>query len=173
MQRICTSLTANGFEVTLAGRKLKNSLPIKTQPYRQRRLSCLINHTFVFYAFFNIRLFSWLLTEKADIVCAIDLDTILACYFASVIKKWKRVYDAHELFTEQKEVMSRQFVYDFWLAIEKYAVPRFPHGYTVNEFIVKELNRRYKVHYGTVMNMPVKTTLPALPPSKENIIIYQ
>jgi glycosyltransferase involved in cell wall biosynthesis len=128
----------------------------------------------VFYAFFNIRLFSWLLTEKADIVCAIDLDTILACYFASKIKGWKRVYDAHELFTEQKEVMSRQFIYDFWLGIEKYAVPRFPEGYTVNEFIVQELNRRYGVHYGTIMNMPVKTALPQLPPpSNENIIIYQ
>ena len=173
MQRICTSLAAHGFEVTLAGRKLKNSQPITSQPYRQRRLSCLVNRSIIFYAFFNIRLFSWLLTEKADIVCAIDLDTILACYFASKIKRWKRVYDAHELFTEQKEIMSRPFVYKLWSLLEKYAVPRFPNGYTVNDFIVKELHRRYGVHYSTVMNMPVKTVLPTLPPSKENIIIYQ
>ncbi len=173
MQRICTSLAAHGFEVTLAGRKLKNSLPVTAQPYRQRRLSCLVNKTIIFYAFFNIRLFSWLLTEQADIICAIDLDTILACYFASKIKGWKRVYDAHELFTEQKEIMSRPFVYKLWLSLEKYAVPRFPHGYTVNEFIVGELNRRYSVRYSTVMNMPVKTVLPTLSPAKENIIIYQ
>ena len=173
MQRICTSLAAHGFQVTLAGRKLKNSKPITTQPFRQRRLSCLVNKTIIFYAFFNIRLFSWLLTEKADIVCAIDLDTILACYFASLIKRWKRVYDAHELFTEQKEIMSRPFVYNLWLLLEKYAVPHFPHGYTVNDFIAKELNRRYGVRYGIIMNMPVKTTLPTLPLSKENIIIYQ
>jgi glycosyltransferase involved in cell wall biosynthesis len=173
MQRICTSLAAHGFEVTLAGRKLKHSRPIIKQPYRQRRLSCIANKSVIFYAFFNIRLFSWLLTEKADIVCAIDLDTILACYFASVIKGWKRVYDAHELFTEQKEIVSRPLVYNLWLLIEKYTVPRFPHGYTVNDFIVKELNRRYGVHYGTIMNMPVKTSLPTILPSKENIIIYQ
>lgn len=173
MHRICTSLAQHGFEVTLAGRKLKNSSPIINQPYRQRRLSCLVNKSIIFYAFFNIRLFSWLLTEKADIVCAIDLDTILPCYFASKIKGWKRVYDAHELFTEQKEIMSRPFVYKLWLALEKYAVPHFRLGYTVNDFIANELNRRYGVHYGTIMNMPVKTTLPLLPPSKENIIIYQ
>ena len=173
MQRICASLTAHGYEVTLAGRKLKHSRPITTQPYRQRRLSCLVNRSVIFYAFFNIRLFSWLLTEKADIVCAIDLDTILACYFASVIKGWKRVYDAHELFTEQKEIMSRPFVYNLWLRLEKFAVPRFPYGYTVNEFIVQELNRRYGVQYSTIMNMPAKTILPTLPPAKENIIIYQ
>ncbi|TKK66730.1 glycosyltransferase family 4 protein [Ilyomonas limi] len=173
MQRICTSLAKHGFEVTLAGRKLKNSKPIITQPYRQRRLSCLVNRSIIFYAFFNIRLFSWLLTEKADIVCAIDLDTILACYFASKIKRWKRVYDAHELFTEQKEIMSRPLVYKLWLMLEKYAVPHFQHGYTVNDFIVKELNRRYGVHYITIKNMPVKTVFPALPSSKENTIIYQ
>lgn len=172
MQRICTSLAAAGFEVTLAGRKLKNSLPLPSQPYRQRRLSCVVNKSIIFYAFYNIRLFSWLLTEKADIICAIDLDTILPCYFASRIKGWKRVYDAHELFTEQKEIMTRPLVYKLWLSIEKYAVPRFPKGYTVNTFIVTELNKRYGVNYSTVMNLPIKKTLTK-PPAKEDFIIYQ
>ncbi len=170
MHRICTTLANNGYEVTLVGRKLKNSLPITTRSYRRRRLYCVINKTIIYYAFYNIRLFSWLLTEKADIICAVDLDTILACYFASLIKKWKRIFDAHELFTEQPEIMVRPFVYKLWLSLEKFAVPKFPDGYTVNGFITKELNRRYGVNYSVVRNMAVKPNSLPKSTSHETVI---
>ena len=45
-----------------------------------------------------------------DAVCAIDLDTILPCYFISILRRKKRMYDAHELFTEMKEIITRPSV---------------------------------------------------------------
>lgn len=125
--------------------------------FQQKRVQCFFNKGFAFYGEYNIRLFFLLLFTKADAFCAIDLDTILPNYFASVIRNKPRLYDAHELFTEQKEIVTRPRVHAIWLAIEKFAVPKFQQGYTVNIFISDELKRRYGVGYGIIRNMPLKT----------------
>lgn len=154
MQRICTSLAQQDFAITLVGRKLKSWQPLTSQVFQQKRLYCIFEKGFAFYAEYNLRLFFYLLFAKANIICAIDLDTILAVYFASVFKGCKRVYDAHELFTEQKEIVTRKFIYKVWLAIEKFAVPKFQYGYTVNIFIAEEFKRRYNVQYKVIRNLP-------------------
>lgn len=156
MQRICTSVAEVGFEVWLIGRKLSASAPLPSFNFRTKRLSCFFNKGFAFYAEYNIRLFFYLLFSKAHCFCAIDLDTIVPVYFVSNLKRTKRVYDAHELFTEQKEIVTRPFVHKFWMAIERFCVPKFNYGYTVNLFIKEELNRRYGVNYGIIRNMPLK-----------------
>ncbi len=154
MQRIAGSLAELGYGVLLVGRRLQDSVPLKTQAFRQKRLGCFFTKGILFYAEYNLRLFIFLLFQKAEIICAIDLDTILPVYFATAIKKQKRVYDAHELFTEQKEIIGRPVIHAIWLAIEQFAVPKFTNGYTVNGFISAELLRRYKVNYAVVRNLP-------------------
>ncbi len=178
MQRICTSLAANGFEVLLVGRKQPNMPALETFNFSQKRISCFCNKGFAFYAEFSLRLFFFLLFTKADVYCAIDLDTILPNYFASAIKGKKRVYDAHELFTEQKEIVTRKRVHQFWLAIEKFAVPKYIHGYTVNFFIKEEFKRRYGMNYEVIRNLPrTDWQLPVgswqQPNSQTPTIIYQ
>lgn len=175
MQRICTSLSKAGYDIQLVGRKMKNSLPLVKQSFSQKRLHCFFQTGILFYAEFNIRLFFWLLFKKTDAVCAIDLDTILPVYFATALRGKKRIYDAHELFTEQKEIITRPAVHRAWLAIERFAVPKFRNGYTVNEFIIDELNRRYRVQYGLVRNLPEYAELPAekLDHKSEKFLIYQ
>jgi glycosyltransferase involved in cell wall biosynthesis len=156
MQRICTSVAETGFEVWLIGRKLSTSTPLPSFNFRTKRLSCFFNKGFAFYAEYNIRLFFYLLFSKAHCLCAIDLDTIVPIYFVSWLKNIKRVYDAHELFTEQKEIVTRPKVHKIWMAIEQFCVPKFKQGYTVNLFIKDELKRRYGVNYSIIRNMPVK-----------------
>ncbi len=174
MQRICTSLAANGFNVLLVGRKLKNSLPAVLQLFQQKRIRCFCNTGFLFYAEYNFRLFWYLLFQRADILCAIDLDTILTCYAVSVFRNKKRVYDAHELFTEQKEIITRKRIHIFWLAVEKFSVPKFTQGYTVNDFIANELKRRYSVQYEVIRNLPVLTPFAeSLRTRDKKFIIYQ
>ncbi len=158
MQRICTSLANNGYDVLLVGRRKKNSLPLQKEPFRQKRLRMFTENGKLFYLEYNLRLFFFLLFAKMDAVCAIDLDTILPCLYISKIRKKQRVYDAHELFTEMKEVVSRPKIHRFWLWVEKKCVPQFTDGYTVNHFIVEELKRRYSVDYSTVRNLPVGNT---------------
>src|SRR5687767_14339563 len=103
MHRICGSLATAGYDVLLIGRKLPGSLIAEKRLFRQKRINCFFNKGFLFYAEYNTRLFFYLLGKKSDAVCAIDLDTIVPCLLVSKIKGWKRVYDAHEYFTELKE----------------------------------------------------------------------
>lgn len=173
MQRICNSLAAAGYDVVLIGRKLPSSPPLIKQRYKQKRLACVFTRGKLMYLEYNLRLFFYLLTINCDCYCAIDLDTILPNYFVSAIKGKKRVYDAHELFTEQKEIISRHYIYQMWVRVEKFAVPAFKNGYTVNGFIAKEFKRRYGVDYAVVRNLPNLNRLQPSFDKPNRFIIYQ
>lgn len=171
MQKICSSMHSWGYDVTLVGRRQKGMKKTE-QPYRQIRLWCPFYSGFLMYASYNTQLFFRLLFLRFDAVCAIDLDTILPCYFNSVLRKKKRVYDAHEYFSELKEIVERPAIYRIWKKIESFAIPRFKNGYTVNDFIAAAFQKRYGVSYRVVRNLPKLQPLPATT-NTEKIIIYQ
>jgi glycosyltransferase involved in cell wall biosynthesis len=157
MIRICTSLAQQGYNITLVRRKLQQSVPLQPHPFKQKRLHCFFTKGVLFYAEYNLRLFFWLLFQQADCICAIDLDTILPCLFVSKLKSTKRVYDAHELFCEMKEVVTRPSRYKIWKSIERFAVPKFNYGYTVCVPIAEEFKKMYGLEYEVVRNVPVKS----------------
>lgn len=173
MKRICHSLSENGYAVTIIGRKRTSSPPLSKENYRQLRLRCRFNSGKLFYAEYNLRLFFCLLIKKADCLCAVDLDTILPCLLVSKLKRIKRVYDAHELFSEMKEVITRKRIKKIWTRIEKFSVPHFRHGYTVSEGIVEEFRRRYGVEYKIIRNVPPLIKHLPLPEKKEQFILYR
>jgi len=172
MIRICTSLANAGYTVTLVGRKMKASLPLAQQPFKQKRLFCFFEKGKLFYAEYNMRLFFYLLFKKMDCIGAIDLDSILPCYFISKIRKIKRVYDAHELFCEMKEIATRPAIYKFWKKIERYTVPKFINGYTVNQPIAEEFKKMYGVNYEVIRNIALLREID-IPEKKEKFILYQ
>ncbi len=155
MIRICTSLAGQGYIVTLVGVKNKNATPLTTQPYTQKRLYCFFSKGFGFYAEYNIRLFFYLLFLKANVFCCIDLDTMLPIFFAGKLRSKKLVYDAHEYFSQQKEIITRPKVYKVWHWIERTFVPKFKQGYTVSYSIAKAFKELYNVDYEVVMNATV------------------
>ncbi|MBL7766064.1 MAG: glycosyltransferase family 4 protein [Chitinophagaceae bacterium] len=172
MIRICTSLAQAGYEVLLVGRKKRNSDPLTEKAFQQKRLFCFFEKGKLFYAEYNIRLFFALLLMRMDAICAIDLDTILPCLWVSKIKQCKRVYDAHELFCEMDEIVSRPAIYRMWKRIERYAVPQFQAGYTIGKFYALEFESMYQVRYEVVRNATVLQ--PYLPEStREKYILYQ
>jgi glycosyltransferase involved in cell wall biosynthesis len=179
MIRICTSLAQAGYDVMLVGRKMKGSIPLTKKPFRQKRLLNFFPKGKAFYFEYNLHLFCLLLFKRADLICAIDLDTILPCYFAARMKGAKMVYDAHELFCEMKEVVTRPKVYRFWKKIERFAVPKFKYGYTVNTLIRDEFKKMYDRNYEVIrsvpllqpLTMPEETVLPASRP--ERYVLYQ
>ena len=172
MIRICTSLANAGYTVLLVGRKMRTSLPLVTQPFLQKRINCLFEKGKLFYAEYNIRLFFYLLFKKMDCIGAIDLDTILPAYFIAKIKKIKRVYDAHELFCEMKEIATRPAIYKTWKKIERYTVPKFSAGYTVNQPIADEFKKMYNVTYEVIRNIALLRDINPVV-KKEKFILYQ
>ncbi len=155
MHRICTTLVENGYAVTLVGRRTPSSVPLQEKVFTQKRLRCWFKRGKWFYAEYNIRLFCYLLFRKMDAVCAIDLDTILPVYYISKWKNIPRIYDAHELFTEQKEVISRPAIYKWWKKIEKKFVPKYKFGYTVSSSIAAHFTKEYAVQYAVIRNLPL------------------
>ena len=124
MQRICTTLAENGYDITLVGRNMSVSNVPASKKFRQKRIKCWFNKGKIFYFEFNTRLSAYLLFKKMDAICAIDLDTIHPCYTISRLKKIPRIYDAHELFTELLEVLNRPAIKKVWDAVEKKMVTK-------------------------------------------------
>lgn len=177
VHKVCTSLTEMNFNVTVIGRKLKNSIPINRK-YSTYRFKLLFNKGVLFYAEYNLKLFLKLLFTKKDILLANDLDTLLPNYLASKLFKTKLVYDSHELFTEVPELIDRTFVKNTWLRIEKFIVPKLKHNYTVCNSIANYYNSKYNTNFKTLRNLPFKTTnnLNGTFPFNTNnqkIILYQ
>lgn len=172
MIRICTSLHNAGYDVTLVGRQRPSSKPLINRPFKQVRIKQNIDSGKLFYLTYNIKLFFFLLFKKMDAICAIDLDTILPVYYISRIRKIPRVYDAHELFCEIEEVVSRPGIQKMWYAIERHTVPHFKYGYTVNQSYVDEYRRMYGVEYAIVRNATVLKPL-TIPEKPNRYVLYQ
>ncbi len=173
MHRIASCLAENGYQVRLVGVRKKHSIPFHSTLYQTNRLSCFFLKGPAFYLEYNIRLLFFLLFTKSDIICAIDLDTILPCYLASAILSKKRVYDAHEFFTEQKEVLSRPAIKSIWESIESFAVPRFKNGYTVNSELAKLFAEKYGVKYQIIRNISFSYPLENIDNQHNIFILYQ
>ncbi len=171
MIRICSSLAKAGYRVKLVGRKLKTSKPFQNQFFTHSRLFCFFIKGKLFYLEFNIRLFFYLLFLKYDIVCAIDLDTILPGLIISRLKSKKIVYDAHEYFTETPEVVRRPRIQKIWETLAAFAIPRVDAAYTVGAGLAEIFTKRYHKSFAVIRNVPLFYDKIATP--TKNIILYQ
>ena len=172
MIRICTSLSNAGYDVTLVGFERKKSKPLIDRPFKQVRLWVMAEQGKLLYAHYWTSLFFFLLFRKCDVLCAIDLDTIMPVYYASKLRRKKRVYDAHEIFTDLKEVISRPSIHKMWTWIGNHTVPHFPVGYTIGDCYADEFRKRYGVNYQIVRNATILKPLQ-IPEKTERFILYQ
>jgi len=176
MDRICLTLASNGFQVTLVGRRLKNSLPLSPKTWKGVRLNCWFTKGFLFYSEYNLRLFFWLITKSCSVICACDLDTALPARMASWLRNKKSVLDAHEYFTEVPEIASRPGLKRFWEWIAKKTIPKFQLQYTVGEELAKLMSERYHVPFQVIRNIAPhypSTINPTDILQREKIILYQ
>ena len=156
MIRICSSLSAAGYEVALIGRKLPDSSALQKRNFEQIRLYCFFKSGKMFYLEYNFRLLIFLLFRKTDAICAIDLDTILPAFLSSKIRNKICIYDAHEYFTEVPEVIRRPFVKQVWELVAKMTIPSIKYCYTVGNALAAELSKKYKVDFLVIRNVSRK-----------------
>lgn len=173
MQRICSSLANAGFKVLLVGRVLPASKPLETTSFQQKRLSCFFNKGKLFYIEYNLRLFFFLIFQRADILAPADADTLVPSFLVSRIRSQKIVYDAHEYFSEVPEVARRKVVQQIWQWVERTFYPRIKTKYTVSETLAAEMGRRYGTSFSTIRNVPLLNEQETMVTAGEKFILYQ
>ena len=156
VDRVCRTLTDMGFEVLLVGRRKKDSVSLDKRPYSMHRMHLLFEKGALFYSEFNIRLFFFLLYERAHLLVSNDLDTLLPNYLASKLKRLPMVYDSHEHFTEVPELIGRKRVQGAWKSIEKRIFPKLKHVFTVNDSLAGIFSELYGVDVKVVRNVPFR-----------------
>ncbi|MCB0639283.1 MAG: glycosyltransferase, partial [Lewinella sp.] len=152
-------------------KRLSPALP--DWPFRVVRLRCWFEKGKLFYLEYNLRLLFFLLGHRADLLNAVDLDTLLPGYLASRWKQIPLVYDAHEYFTETPEVVRRPRVQRIWEWLADTILPRLQHAYTVGPGLARLMGARYGLPFSVIRNLPYRSELPANRPSPEKIIFYQ
>lgn len=172
MHRICSALVEEGYKVLLLGRVKEKSIPLSEHRFQQKRIVCMSNSGLLMYMEFNIRLFLYLLFHKFDIVNAVDLDTIMPASIVSRLKSKPMVYDAHELFTEVPEIVSREYLQKFWSWVERKFVPKSKLSYTVGESLAKIFTEKYHQDFAVIRNVPFRKKVKP-EARQEKIILYQ
>jgi len=127
---------------------------------------------FLFYAFFNFRLFVKLLFRKFDLVYSVDLDTVLPCYLVSKIRGKKILFDAHEYFTEVPELINRKGVRKVWEAVANFCLPKIKNNITVGPMLSQIFTERYKTDYTVIRNISPDFLEEIKPPENKNTMIY-
>jgi glycosyltransferase involved in cell wall biosynthesis len=131
-------------DITIIGRRLGKCCDSDSIPFSTKRFRMLFRKTFLFYMFFNIRLFFYLLFNKFELLVANDLDTLLPNYLVSKLKRVNLVYDSHEYFTGVPELNDRALVKWVWKTIEKRIFPHIKYAMTVSDLVAKQ----YEMEYG-------------------------
>ncbi|MCL1942176.1 MAG: glycosyltransferase [Candidatus Azobacteroides sp.] len=175
VHKVASSLFQNGYYVTLVGRKLKNSSDL-SRPYKIVRFRLLFNKKVFFYAEYNLRLFFFLLFSTGNIFLSNDTDTLPANFLASKLRGRKLVFDAHEMFPEVPEVVSRPVIKKIWTTIEDLIFPKLEYCYTVCRSIADIYNQKYGISMQVIRNVPESFAIPIkkdLFPTCKKVIFYQ
>ncbi|MEO6902689.1 MAG: glycosyltransferase [Bacteroidia bacterium] len=155
VHKVCTTLNQMGYEVMLVGRRQRKSLPLNPREYETKRMFLFFEKGVLFYAEYQIRLFLYLVFNKASVFLSNDLDTLLPNYLISKIKNIPLVYDTHELFCEVPELQANPTKKAIWKKIERYLFPKLKYVFTVNESIATIYRNEYHLPIKVVRNVPI------------------
>jgi glycosyltransferase involved in cell wall biosynthesis len=123
-------------------------------PIRTRRFQMFFTTGPLFYAFYNIRLFFYLLfLKRPALLVAVDLDTLPANFLVGRLRAIPLLYDSHEYFTEVPELVGRRRVKRVWERIEGRIVPKIKYAMAVSDSIAEMYTEKYDTPFITVRNV--------------------
>ncbi len=156
LYRTCETLWNDDFDISVIGRLKKDSLPLDLH-FKTKRIKMLFSKGFLFYAFFNVRLFFILFFRKKEILFANDLDTLLPNYLVSKLQNKPLVFDSHELFSEVPELQDNSFAKKVWKFLEDWIIPNLQHVITVSDGIKNHYKENYNLESTVIRNVPFIT----------------
>jgi glycosyltransferase involved in cell wall biosynthesis len=166
--KIAETVSRLNCDITLIGKWSGSCCKSGSVPFRTKRFRMLFKKGFLFYKFFNIRLFLWLLFHRCDIIVSNDLDTLPACFLVSKIVRMLIVFDSHEYFTGVPELQDRPFVKWVWKSFERAIVPHLKYVMTVSDSIANQYQSEYDLKPFTVRNCSINS-YSIIPWSKEEL----
>jgi len=152
VQKIAGTVSELECDITIIGRRSGDCCNSGNMGFKVKRFRMLFKRGFLFYAFYNIRLYFYLLFHKYDILVSNDLDTLLPNWLVSKLKRIPLIYDSHEYFTGVPEIQNRPFVKLVWKSIEKSIFPHLKYIMTVSDSIAELYNTEYNIRPITVRN---------------------
>lgn len=153
LQKICSALTKNNYEVHLVGIKKKPSL-FTSREFQCHSIPVLFKRGPLFYFEVQLRFLLFLLFKKLDAVIANDLDTIPAAKVISKLRSKKLFIDLHEYFAEVPELEDKPIRKRIWNAIAKFGINKNSINYTVNASLAKIFGEIYNAPFAVVHNFP-------------------
>ncbi|MGA1978363.1 MAG: glycosyltransferase [Bacteroidales bacterium] len=150
--KMAEALNQLNYSIVIIGRRREHSCDLISLPFRTRRFRMIFKRGFLFYGFFNIRLFFHLVFHRYNLLVANDLDTLLPSYLVSRLMHVPLVYDSHEYFTGVPEIQERPFVKWVWTAIERSIFPHLEYVLTVGDRIAEKYHGLYGIRPVTVRN---------------------
>ncbi len=152
VMKIAGTLEKLDCRITIIGRRLGKCCDEDLVPFRTKRFRMIFRRGFLFYKFFNLRLFFYLLFHRYDILVANDLDTLLPNYLVSRLKKISLAYDSHEYFTGVPELNGRPFVRNIWKKLESAIFPHLKYVMTVSDSVAEQYFKEYGIIPDVVRN---------------------
>jgi glycosyltransferase involved in cell wall biosynthesis len=150
--KIADTVSSLNCDITIIGRRSGDCCNSGSVPFRTKRFNMIFRRSFLFYGFYNIRLFFFLLFHNYDLLVSNDLDTLLPNFLISKLKHIPLVYDSHEYFTGVPEIQNRPFVKWVWKCVEKIIFPHLKYIMTVNDSIALLYESEYHIRPVTIRN---------------------
>ena len=175
VHKITLTLIEQGFKVKKTGRNYPATEQKTNRPGEEKLFRLPVNKGPLFYFFLNVYTFIYLLSERFDLIWAVDMDTLPAAKTASLIKRKPIIFDGHEFFSESPELHERPLIKKIWYKLEQIFLPGCHQYYTVSPGLVKLYKEHFNIDFRLLRNLPLKSENP--PQLKESnaqkIILYQ
>ncbi|WP_430812644.1 MULTISPECIES: glycosyltransferase [unclassified Carboxylicivirga] len=157
LHKLAGTLQQAGYECEFVCRIKNGHLPYHGK-YPVRTLNTLWQRSPLFYLMYNLRIFLHLLFHKTDLIVSIDLDTLVGCGMAKLLKSSKLLFDSHEYFPESPEISAKPLIKNTWLLAQKIFIPLVDIGVTVCQPIAEIFQKKYGKSFLVIRNAPQKQT---------------
>ena len=107
-----------------------------------------------FYVEMNVVYLFYALIARANVFWSVDLDTLPGVKLASIFRRKKIVFDAHEYFEESPEIIGRVWIQRVWRLMGWLFIRDLDLAITVNDQLASLLSQKYPVDFISVKNMP-------------------
>ena len=185
VRKTCHSLTREGWEPLLIGRRWKKSdAQTIDRSYPSFRMWLGVHSGPIFYLLLQIGMVRTLRRYHREggvqAVWANDLDTLWPAIWAARRWGWKVAYDSHEWFTEAEGLKGKPLRKSVWLWWERRCFRHLQCMLTVNEAIADAYRNRYGLKVAVVPNVSERSE-PAQPmlrsdlgwPENQTVLLMQ